>query len=131
MTPLAEYRVYPDRRKESPKWRRRLFYRVVWFKRVTELRQLFGKRRSRPVGFARTWAHVQDNGECGIIALCKRWQGSGTTSHEATHAALGFLCFRKDGSRRDELRWNEERFCYTVGSIARGIVQGAYKRGVY
>jgi hypothetical protein len=136
--PVATFRVYPD-------WPSRLHYRVRVFRTVAEM--LAYVRRGRDPrqigrfckGLVRTWTRISFKGrrswtapEMGEIVLAKNWLGSELLSHESTHAALGWARRRKlnlqaEGRGRDVSR-EEERLCYGLGKIMRGLVNGLHRK---
>ena len=137
--PIAEFRTFPEPSISG------LYYTVKVFATLNEL-HTYVRRREMPArvgrsmgGIVTSWRRASFKRrqgrtlpEMGEIALAKNFLGSEILSHEATHAALGWARrIRLDptiGGVGPNVSDFEERFCYGLGKIMRGIVLALYDR---
>lgn len=66
--------------------------------------------------------------EVGFIRLCRPHSGGGVIAHECTHMALAI--FGQDVSGAIGDMETEEKLCYLVGELVRGVVNGLNRHGV-
>lgn len=140
---LARFRVYP--------MRRTLYFQVyVWPTKGAMLwhvnrgcgMALRGRRNFEAICCPSDTINVKSGGRSRMLPLLGQlhfWKGSlrmGIICHESGHAALSY-CERMGYDVKEKVTpaglgvmdvdCGEERFCYALGNIARGIVVGAEK----
>lgn len=133
----------------------RLFITVVIFPNPTQLRRhLLASNRHPGRGClamfsphtTRSYRKGRDprtSPEFGTLFLCRPHLGSELLAHECGHVALAWARrMRIRDLQPDDVRWSsrhnvqlrsspEERFCYTLGRVMRGLVDACYRHGLY
>lgn len=136
MKPLVRLRVYcdPKKRKTSP------YFTVSVWRTITDARKRMmelatttdcRRRAANAAGACFAWDHLSVSRclmpDMGEIVLCDRYSGSGTISHECTHAAVAYMNRLKDYGKSIRPT-EEERLCLTVGFLTRQICLRLYTR---
>ncbi len=133
--PTLRFRIYcdPKHRKSSP-----FFYVSIWRtlpiarERMVELAHNPRNRRraNEALACCYSWRQVSCRGkgkpklmqEMGELVFPESYCGSGTISHECTHAAIAYIDRLKEDGKRLVLG-EEERLCIVVGALTRQIVR--------
>ena len=129
---MIEFKIRPDK---NGKWRKKGgYFTVVVVRDTRAVRKMYGRGAGK--GDDGVWAFVRANErgpDLGVIVFPKHL-GVGVMTHEATHAALFFVSWQKNGQtygKKNRFFSSAEQVCQAVGNISTEITLGLFRKGVW